>query len=387
MKLVLAFMLVVSTQSDDQVPGDFTSVKLPLLVRRFVTSEATAFAVGPHKGANYLLAALDKENRLRVATSKGKKGKVLSAKLEIPKGANISLLDLDHDGASEILVRSDRLYIFSIQNEKLSLAWTSQESFNPEVAPKVQMGDFNQDGVSDIALLNYKDRNRAGDTKCLYLYLGVKDDLKFRLSGSLTVTDKHGYHSTAELAVGDYVGDKTPDLVVANHNGFLWLVQINNEKPEVITQWKVPRGGAVGGLTTGNLVPGGRPELLAGTNGGEIFVYGFSDEGKPKVVGEAMAGRLAYGVCASDIDGDDIDEFLLTRGQLGYNRMTESDVVAEVWKLQKGELKPVWRKPLLGFKYPALKVHDFDADGVKDLVVYSPYGEGTPIEVICPKLK
>lgn len=382
---LLAVCLLVQSTQEVQLPSDAKPVKLPLLVRRFVDKDVRAFCVGKHKGSDFVLAAYGKDKRLRVAFGKGRGGKVVSTALELSETPRLRLFDLDGDGVMELLVVSDHLTIYSIREDRLAVIWTSKESFNDRPAARLSFGDFDADGQIDIALLNYKDKNQGREDRSLYLYLQDEADLRYRPSDSITLTDKSGYHSTAALVTADFNGDGRLELAVGNDNGVLWMVRSHGGRLKVTKTWKVPAGGAIGpGLGVGNVVPGKRPELLVGTNGGEIFVYGFDASLDPTVLASGKAGRFAYSVQSSDLDGDGLDEFLLVRGTAAYARMNEGAVVAEVWGIEGQTLSPRWRRSLVDFERPALRVQDFNGDGRTDFVLYSPFGGGKPIEVFEP---
>jgi hypothetical protein len=162
----------------------------------------------------------------------------------------------------------------------------------------------------------------------------------------------------------------------------LWLVDCSGGELTEIQRWKTPRGGAIGpALKSGNLDRDAESELLVGTNGGEIYVLEFDQQGNARIVGSAKAGRLAYGVNAADIDGDGIDEFISSRGRIGYATMTQEDVAVEVWKPAPGKaLKRIWSRLTVG--NPRTQVHDIDGDGTTEILVYSDYGTGTKIDVL-----
>ena len=83
-------------------------------------------------------------------------------------------------------------------------------------------------------------------------------------------------------------------MVVENSNGWLWLVEVNNEKPVEVSSWAVPSGGAIGpGLAVGNLDGGDENELLVGINGGDMVVYRPIRSAAAERVATAHAGRLA----------------------------------------------------------------------------------------------
>jgi hypothetical protein len=95
------------------------------------------------------------------------------------------------------------------------------------------------------------------------------------------------------------------------------------------------------------------------------------------------------------MDGDGLDEFLLARGLRGgvipmkqgpHKKLTEKDVVTEIWQLREGQLTNIWRKEATGFSVPKLLLQDFDQDGTPEFVTYSLNGRGKAIEAFKPVL-
>lgn len=361
----------------------FEILALPLWLQFNLNDETTAFSFHLTDRADGVLAAYDKTNQLRISIPRGDGGGlILKPDLKIPFSPHLLVADVDGDLQPEVLVCSDKLRVYRVQKHGLSLLWTSQEEFEGNPSPKLALSDLDADGHIDIVLLNYLKKDHEGSS--LYLYLNQKENAQFSLSGTTTFTDEHGYHSTSGIATADFSGDDRPDIVVGNSNGWMWLIETEDGKPLVKKSWKVPSGGAIGpGLSAGNMLEGPKQELLVGTNGGDIFVYQFSADGVPQVVAKTTAGRLSYGVHAADMDGDGLDEFLLSRGYSGYAGMTQKDVVTEIWKLNDGRLSTIWRKEATGFTSHAVMLQDLDRDGTPELVTY---GKGKSIEAVKPLL-
>lgn len=158
------------------------------------------------------------------------------------------------------------------------------------------------------------------------------------------------------------------------------LLELGNDQLTVVKNWQVPSGGAIGpALAAGNLDSDDHKELLVGTNGGDIFVVEFSTEGAPTFAASAHSGRLAYGIAAGDLNNDGRDEFVLTRGALGYAGMTEFDVVAEVWTFTANKLRRLWVQRTIDCPRPLLR------EGTGELIVYSLTDKQTFSRVLTPQ--
>lgn len=390
--LSLQAMPALCQQIDEQ---NFVNVPLPTWFEFTVGDHPKAFSFSLDNQTDYVLATWDESSGLQVTIPRGTVGGLgFKPRLDLAP-PRLLVADLDGDSKAEILVCSDKLRIFRVRADGLSLIWTSREMFDGNHSPNLGLCDFDDDGHLDIAVLD-SPTEKLTEKKSLYLYLNQNENLQFSLSGATLITDAKGFHSSYGLAIGDFSGDDRPDIVVGSSSSeWMWLFEIENGNPMVKQMWKAPSGGLIGpGLGIGNMVAGGKQELLVGTVEGDLFVYEFPAEGTPKVIAKATAGPLATSVQAADMDGDGLDEFLLARGlrggviptKEGLVKLAEKDVATEIWQLKEGQLTNIWRKEATGFSAPRLLLQDLDQDGTPEFVTYSLNGRGKAIEAFRPVL-
>ena len=162
-------------------------------------------------------------------------------------------------------------------------------------------GDFDGDRFSDVLALS-----KTGD---VWLYRG--NGLGGFKSGKVLVD--RGYTTTTQLlAPGDWTGDAKPDLLARKTNGELWLLTGNGTGRFVGTARRVGTGwqNFTDVVTPGDLTGDGRPDLMARTRSGLLYLYAGSGAGSTgsgftpaRVVGSGWAG-FASVFSAGDVTGD-----------------------------------------------------------------------------------
>lgn len=385
--LLLLVFLPVSFSNADEL-----DIRTLRTVLRHAPNAGTIVTLDLSVGVNgrVTVAVSDENNRVFVIVRKGSRWRVMSPAGKLKSRATVRLYDLDDDGNDELVIGTDRVLVYSIQLQRLELLWESESLFGfDSPAPQVRFGDCTGDNVRDLVVVNYKNKDRGVDKEpgqeSVYLFeRSSATEMRFKLSDTLLLTDEHGFHSTGGLVVADFLDDGDSEIAVGNDNGFLWLIDVRNDMLKVVQSWEVPSGGAVGGgMSAGNIDSDEGAELFIGTNGGSIFIYDFDGE-SVELAANGESGRLAYGVSAADFDSDGIDEFVLSRGHLGYARMTQRDVVLEIYRKDGRKLKRLWKHETADL--PRNLVVDVDSDGNLEIVVFSLLGESSEIDILRPTL-
>lgn len=404
--VLLVTLLVAVMLQQDELQADerlANQRKIETLLDRFSGSDkATPFCLGHYRKSAYAVAIFDTNGFVRVVVGGNRRGQIYTLKLDTVNPPGLHLEDLDGDGRAELFVCTSVVEAYRLTDDGLQKFWTSDRELVSRPPPRVVLADVNLDGLRDVLVLNFKHLEPKNTTQCLYSYLQTDDaSLTLRPSGSLTFTDHMGNHMTYGIAVGNFYGDARPEIVIGNEGGVLWNVEFENGTLATKHTWKVPLGAAIWtGLAAGNLTDDKSDELLIGTEGGDIFAYRLSAAEGPKQLASKHAGKYACFVGATDLDGDDKDEFVLARGYLGSvfvseqgtkERQTERDVVCEVYKMEpRGidgyEFDRVLIKQAEGIRRPHLVLHDLNRDGVKDIMLYPVSFTGPRIQFVDSKL-
>jgi subtilase family serine protease/outer membrane protein assembly factor BamB len=267
---------------------------------------------------------------------------------------NIKAGDIDHDGRSELVYgdRSGKVYVVgSIQNVTSPLGWSLLFEANlstGSAVKAVQLVDLTKDTglellvASDEGVRAY--RSRLG---------------QFELLGNTSVTD-----SITGMACGDIDKDGAPELVVGTLRGNLTFLGLNATYQGNTTSLSFPVHATLPGLGTGlygtaygDIDGDGAPELLLGTESGELRVYdGISKELK---LHQTSMGASLYGLKVADVDGDGLMELVTGSG----------DKQVRVYDYQAGALVTLWSSDKLGDWTIAFDVLDVNLDGQREVVV------------------
>jgi hypothetical protein len=249
-------------------------------------------------------------------------------------------------------------------------------------------GDFNGDGVGDLAVGSPDDRvpiggacQSAGSVSILF---GSRDAGLTDIDRQLFTQDSQNVNDSAEegdlfgfaLAAGDFNGDKTTDLAIG-----VWGEDVTGADTQCFAQ----------------IVDAGAVEVLLGISGSGLSATGdrFFDERdlfNLRLAGSGVAAaldRFGSSMAAGDFDGDGLDELAIGAHNRNSRGLADSGVVfvrsfggansgVQVWDqtaIFGSEFFNFTGSPSEAgdrFGY-ALAAGDFNADGRKDLAIGAPF--------------
>ncbi len=166
----------------------------------------------------------------------------------------VAVGDFNNDGTSDIVVAnqgSDNVSVL-LNNDGTFEAGLSTDAGNSPVA--VAAGDFNQDGNLDVVVAN------GGNSNTVTVLLG-KGNGYFEAQAPITVGT-----SPVSVAVGDFNQDGYPDIVVANAGSNNITVLTNNGKSGGFTAATYAVGNGPSSVAVGNFVTKSKYPDLAVTN-------------------------------------------------------------------------------------------------------------------------
>jgi hypothetical protein len=173
-------------------------------------------------------------------------------------------------------------------------------AFDAGVVPySVALGDFNGDGISDLAVANKGTNASNGSVSVL---LGNGDGT---FQPAVTYAVGTGPDS---VAVGDFIGDGIPDLAVANYGGNV-SVLLGNGDGTFQPARAFPAGSSLGSVAVADFNDDGIPDLaVAGTAGGVRVLLGNGDGTFQTSNVSYVTGNDAISMVVGDFNGDGLPD-------------------------------------------------------------------------------
>src|SRR5256885_1819824 len=224
----------------------------------------------------------------------------------------------------------------------------------------VVVGDFNGDGVPDLAVANELDLNLSGGT--VEVLLG-KDDGTFQAARTVVAARAR----RTSIVVGDFNGDGVPDLAVANgrtpFTGGPGNIEVllGNGDGTFQDPLTVATGGRPVSLAPGDFNGDGKPDLaVADFDSNTVLVLLGNGDGTFQAPRTFTTGARPSSVAAGDFNGD---------GALDLAVANEDNFSVSVLLGNGDGTFQVPSTFTTGARPQSVAVGDFDRDGTLDLAV------------------
>jgi hypothetical protein len=226
----------------------------------------------------------------------------------------------------------------------------------------VLVGDFNQDGVADIGVvdpdtgtvtlaLGEGSANFANGGKWLSGYRnlaaladvnhdGLPDlitvnpsagTISVRLGTGLntfasTTTDYTVGANPQAIAVGHFNSDDYPDLAVANYDASTVTILLGQSDGTLVVKETLPLSAAPLGIAAADLRSDGNTDLVvANPTAGTISVYLGNGDGTFNIASTYSAGSQPHGIAIGDVNGDGLPDVVVTNYDTGKVSVLDGD--------------------------------------------------------------
>jgi Bacterial Ig-like domain (group 3)/Chitobiase/beta-hexosaminidase C-terminal domain/FG-GAP-like repeat/FG-GAP repeat len=253
---------------------------------------------------------------------------------------NVSFLDTSNGNAS--------LGTASLGTAALTESFTTASMPSVGTSPdSVVTGDFNGDGIPDLATANNSDN-------IVTVLLGNGD-------GTFTLKSSPGVgNNPVSVTVGDFNGDGILDLAVANQDDNTVTVLLGNGDGTFTTKSTLSVGNGPDSISTADFNLDGISDLVV-ANGGDntVSVLLGRGDGTFTLNSSPAVGKDPTSVAVADFNGDGVPD-------LATSNKTDNTVTV---LLGKGDgTFTLKSSPGTGYNPVAIAVGDFNGDGIPDLV-------------------
>ena len=325
-------------------------------------NKAAAVVVGDFTGDGILDLAVANENSNDVSVFLGNGDGSFQTARRFAAGANpaaLAVADFNRDGIPDLAVAN----LIPFSGTVSILAGNGDGSFQSPVqfavgfAPDaVAVGDFNGDGLPDLAVANSA---AFGGTPSVSVLVGHGDGT-FQTASTVRV----GQVPTS-VAVGDFNGDGIPDLAVATEIDNIVGVLVGNGDGTFRPPQNVPVGYSDTGpaaVAVGDFTGDGVLDLaVANSSDNSVSVVLGHGDATFQEAPTYAAGAHPFSITVGDFNGDGISDLAVT-----------DDRPSGTVNVLLGNGDGSFRRPVsyyAGYKPDTLVVGDFNGDGILDLAV------------------
>ncbi len=297
----------------------------------FTTASSSPFAVGlgptsvavadfNGDGVADLAVANQNSNNVTVLLGNGSGGSTAASGSPFAVGTqpvSVAVADFNGDGIADLAVAnwgSNNVTVL-LGNGSGGFAAASGSPFAAgTLPPSVAVGDFNGDGIADLAVAN------SGDNTVSVL-LGNGDGTFTVASGSPFAVGS----GPVSVAVADFSGDGIADLAVANHLGGTVTVLLGNGSGgfTAASGSPFPAGGYPVSVAVGDFNGDGKTDLAvanAGSNNVTVLLGNVSGGFTPASGSPIAVGSAPGSVAVADFNGDGKTDLAVANG--GSNNVT-----------------------------------------------------------------
>ncbi len=236
----------------------------------------------------------------------------------------------------------------------------------------VAAGDFNEDGALDLVVASQCPSSASCGTGQVSVLLGNGDG-----TFQSPIPYSAGAGSSYFVAVGDFNEDGNLDLAVANQTSASSTVSILLGNGDGTFQAPVSYSTGAGSasfVAVGDFNNDGAPDLAvanAGTQDSVSILLGNGDGTFQAPAIYASGGAFAYSVAVGDLNGDGIPDLAVANGCATFSNLTCSSTGSVGVLLGNGDgtFQPAVSYGSGGNEANSVAVADFDGDGILDLAV------------------
>jgi hypothetical protein len=241
----------------------------------------------------------------------------------------------------------------------------------------IAVGDFNGDGVPDLATAN------DTDFGTVTILLGNGDGT-FTATATSPVTEVYAY----SIAVGDFNGDGIPDLAVANlcgddptcrSAGTVTILLGNGDGTFTATATSPATGNSPVSIAVGDFNGDGILDLAVANNDSNsvTVLLGNGDGTFTATATSPATGQNPFSIAVGDFNGDGIPDLAVVN-QCGNNGpCAPNGTVTVLLGNGDGTFTATAVNPATGSQPRSIVAADFNGDGIPDLAVvnFGPYGD------------